>query len=133
MSNSTTTEFKPRVWGQSGTGPWDKNVSLLNFYQVLPPLPSPWIGGRGSGARDSGVNLLSPPKDKMDQTQLIWDWRPSWGQGKGPRKSQAPCWLLSSRQLAPEGARNNPDSWGGGAMDTGERLKSGHLEAHTGC
>ena len=83
-----TTEFKPRVWGQSGTGPWDKNVSLLNFYQVLPPLPAPWIGGRGSGARDSGVNLLSPPKDEMDQTQLIWHWRPSWGQGKGPRKSQ---------------------------------------------
>lgn len=40
-------------------GPWDKkNASLLNFYQVLPALPSPWIGGRGSGARYGGVNLL---------------------------------------------------------------------------
>lgn len=69
-----------------GRGPRDiKNVSVINFYRVLPPP----IGGRGSGARCSRVNLLpQPAKDKMDQTQLIWAWRPSWGQGKGARRSQ---------------------------------------------
>lgn len=83
---------------------------MQQLCKVPSPLPSPQVGGR----LRQGAPPSPPAKDKMDQTQLIWGWKPSQGQGLAARRSQEqhaayfqPDSFPSSRAVMPA------DSWHG--------------------
>lgn len=69
-------ELKPLVWGECGRDDADPTTQGA--------FPLTLGGGRETGDRCGGAPCL-PAKDKMDQTQLSWDWR---GQGTAARRSQ---------------------------------------------
>lgn len=89
------------------------------------------------GAREGASFLPAPAKDKMDQPQLIWDWRPSQSQGKGARRSEEHHTGYFQPDCFPSFLAVMPaDSWherkpkitqtagvGGGATDTGDGLE----------